>query len=99
MNELDDLKSLLNNEALKSSLRILIIISLAINDKLYFTDLLNLTGAGKGSLSNHLDILKKYGYIKDKMVFTISGPRRMVYITDNGKKFYEIYIKLISKLK
>jgi len=99
MSEIHDLKLLLDNEALRSSARILILISLAINDRMYFTDLLKLTETGKGSLSNNLDILKKYGYITDKMVFTISGPRRLIYITEKGKEFYGMYTKLISKLK
>jgi len=99
MSEIHDLKLLLDSEALRSSARILILISLAINDRMYFTDLLKLTETGKGSLSNNLDILKKYDYIKDKMVFTISGPRRLIYITEKGKNFYGIYTELISKLK
>ena len=98
MNDIDDLKLLLQDDALKSMVRILILISLALNDKMYFTDLLTLTNTGKGSLSNHLDILIKYGYIKDKNVFTIGGPRRLFEITEKGKIFYQNYTKIISKL-
>ncbi len=98
MSDIDDLKSLLRDDALKSMIRILILISLALNDKMYFTDLLTLTNTGKGSLSNHLDILLKYGYIKDKNVFTIGGPRRILEITEKGKTFYQDYTEIISKL-
>ena len=98
MSDIDDLKLLLQDDALKSMVRILILISLALNDKMYFSDLVMLTNTGKGSLSNHLDILIKYGYIKDKNVFTISGPRRVLEITEKGKTFYQNYTKIISKL-
>ncbi len=99
MSDIADLKLLLQDDALKSMVRILILISLAINDKMYFTDILALTDIGKGSLSNHLDILIKYGYITDKDVFTLGGPRRILQITEKGKMFYHNYTKIISKLK
>jgi len=99
MNEIDELRKLLDNEALISSARILILISLNINEKMYFTDLLNLTGTGKGSLSNNLDILKKYGYIVDRMVFSLTGPRRLISITEKGQDFYDKYTNLISKFR
>lgn len=98
MSDIDDLKLLLQDDALKSMVRILILISLALNDKMYFSDLIMLTNTGKGSLSNHLDILIKYGYIKDKNVFTIGGPRRILEITEKGKTFYQDYTEIISKL-
>jgi DNA-binding MarR family transcriptional regulator len=98
MSDIGDLSRLINNDALRSSIRILILISLAINEKMYFTDILNLMGIGRGSLSNHLDILIHSGYIKDKTVFTLSGPRRMLEITDKGKIFYNNYIKIINEI-
>ena len=99
MSEIKDIRHLLDQEAFKSSVRILILISLAINDKMYFMDLCKLTGIGKGSLSNHLNILMKSGYITDKTVFSIAGPRRLIYITNQGRQFYDMYIKLIGNLR
>jgi len=62
-----------NEPALKSSVRILILISLALNKHLSFADLLELTGLGKGSLSNHLDKLEASGLIKSKILRTFGG--------------------------
>ena len=39
---------------MKSTARLIIVISLAINRKLSFSDLLTITALGKGSLGNHL---------------------------------------------
>jgi len=63
----------INEPALKSSIRILILISLALNKHLAFVDLLELTGLGKGSLSNHLDKLEASGLIKSRILRTFGG--------------------------
>jgi DNA-binding MarR family transcriptional regulator len=98
----DDLKALgeqLSDPTLKSSTRILILISLALNKKLGFIDLLNLTGTGKGSLSNHLEKLEASGYVKSKRTMTFGGPRIIVEITEKGIKAYDDYVMTVSRLR
>jgi DNA-binding MarR family transcriptional regulator len=97
----DALKSLgeqLNDPCLKSSTRILILISLAINRRLGFIDLLHLTGMGKGSLSNHLEKLEAAGYIKTRRIMIFGGHRVMVEATEKGLQVYESYMRTMKML-
>lgn len=87
LSESENLKSLneqLNDPALKSSTRILILISLTMNKQLSFVQLLALTGMGKGSLENHLEKLVSSGYIATTNVRTFTGMRQLVRITERG---------------
>jgi DNA-binding MarR family transcriptional regulator len=95
------LKSLgdqLNDPCLKSSTRILILISLALNGKLGFLDLLQLTGLGKGSLSNHLEKLEVAGYIQTKRIMIFGGHRVIVEVTPKGLEVYESYMRTMRML-
>ena len=60
---LDMLREQFSDPTLRSSTRVLILISLALNRKMTFVGLLTLTGVGKGSLSNHLEKLESSGFI------------------------------------
>jgi DNA-binding transcriptional ArsR family regulator len=98
----DDLKALgdlLSDPCLKSSTRILILISLALNKKLGFTDLLHLTGIGKGSLSNHLEKLEAAGYVKTRRLMIFGGHRMVVEITEKGIEAYDRYVTTVSRLR
>lgn len=93
------LKSLadqLSDPALKSSARILILISLSINKKLSFVELLGLTGLGKGSLQNHLEKLSSSQYVTTRNVKTFGGMRELVEITGKGQ---EVCRSLLTGLK
>jgi DNA-binding HxlR family transcriptional regulator len=97
----DALKSLsiqFNDPCLKSSTRVLILLSLALNGKLAFADLLRLTGTGKGSLSNHLEKLEASGFIKTKDVMTFSGTRTVAEITEKGLQSYNAFLESMKKL-
>jgi DNA-binding MarR family transcriptional regulator len=97
----DVLKSLgtqFNDPCLKSSTRVLIIFSLALNGKLGFGDLLTLTGTGKGSLSNHLEKLEASGYVKIKNMMTFSGSRTVVEVTQKGLESYDSLLSALKKL-
>jgi DNA-binding MarR family transcriptional regulator len=99
--ENDALKSLgtqLSDPSLRSSTRILILISLALNKKLGFTDLLKLTGTGKGSLSNHLEKLEADAYVRSTSTMTFSGSRIVIEITQKGMDAYENLLKTLGKL-
>jgi DNA-binding MarR family transcriptional regulator len=98
----DDLKALgdlLSDPCLKSSTRILILISLALNKKLGFTDLLHLTGIGKGSLSNHLEKLEAAGYVKTRRLMIFGGHRIVIEITERGIEAYDRYVTTVSRLR
>jgi DNA-binding MarR family transcriptional regulator len=93
------LKSLadqLNDPALKSSARVVILISLSINQKLTFIELLELTGLGKGSLENHLDKLSDSQYIRKRNIKTFGGLRELVEITSKGQ---EVCRSLLTELR
>lgn len=100
-NQKDALKALgeqLGDPCLKSSTRILILISLALNKKLGFVDLLNLTGTGKGSLSNHIERLEAAQYVETHSTMTFAGPRVVIAITPKGMETYDSLVKTLSKL-
>jgi DNA-binding MarR family transcriptional regulator len=87
-----------NDPCLKSSSRVLILFSLALNKRLGFVDLLNLTGLGKGSLSNHLEKLESSGYVITKSTMSFSGPRVMVEITQKGLEAYSALMRSLKEL-
>lgn len=95
---LEQLGSRLRDPNLKSSSRMLMIITLSINRRLTFTDLLQLTSLGKGSLSNHIDKLREDGLVSTRTVFSFSGPRLVVEITESGMEVYRDYLSLMRRL-
>lgn len=95
---LRNLGARLNDPALKSSARLLILVSLAINEKLSFQDLMRLTGLGKGSLSNHLEKLESARYIRTQRVMVWGGHRVMAEITREGMDVYASYIAAMKAL-
>jgi DNA-binding MarR family transcriptional regulator len=95
------LKSLgeqLSDPCLKSSTRVLILVSLAINKRLGFLDLLQLTGMGKGSLSNHLEKLETGGYIRTRRTMVWGGHRVVAEITEKGLSAYGAYVSAMRAL-
>jgi DNA-binding MarR family transcriptional regulator len=90
------LREQLSDSSLKSSTRILILVSLVLNRKATFMDLLTLTGIGKGSLSNHLEKLESSGYITIRTKATFSGNRSIIEITEKGLSAYNTLVKTMS---
>jgi DNA-binding MarR family transcriptional regulator len=88
----------LQEPLLKSSIRMVIIISLVHNKRLSFTELSKLTFSGKGSLSNHISKLEERGLLKTYYAFSVSGPRLMLTITDSGMRVYNDYANLLKKI-
>ncbi|MEM3676387.1 MAG: transcriptional regulator [Thermoplasmataceae archaeon] len=88
----------LSEPAMKSTARLMILITLALNGKMTFSDLLAVTALGKGSLSNHLEKLNENGLIKVRTVFRIDGPRLLVEITEEGLNAYRNYSAILEKL-
>jgi DNA-binding MarR family transcriptional regulator len=96
---LKDLGEQLNDPSLKSSTRILILISLALNRKMSFVALLGLTGIGKGSLFNHLEKLEASGYVATRTVKTFGGYRTSVEITEKGLVAYNSLLRTLSSFQ
>lgn len=85
----------LHDEALRSSARLLILLSLGLNRRIGFSELLELTRVGKGSLSHHLSVLSDRGLVVTRTVFSLGGPRVAVEITPKGE---EAYLRLVGAL-
>ena len=96
--KLEELNVLLNEPVLKSTARLSILITLALNSKLTFTDLLTITSIGKGSLSNHIEKLASNGLVSVRTVLRSSGPRVIVEITDKGRAAYRKYSEILRYL-
>ena len=96
---LKDLGEQLSDPSLKSSTRILILISLALNRKMSFVRLLAVTGVGKGSLSNHLERLEGSGYVVVKTGKTFSGYRTRVEITEKGLDAYNGLVRTLASFR
>ena len=99
-----DLKNLLrqisvelSNTPLTSSSRLIIIMSLAIDRRMKLSDLMKVTGCGKGSIENHISKLEEGGFISTEKVSFFKSPRVYAELTDKGKNFYEKYLELIGK--
>ena len=95
---LKELGEQLSDPALKSSTRVLILFSLAINRRMSVVRLLSLTGTGKGSLSNHLERLEGSGYVTTKTSKTFGGYRTTVEITEKGMQAYDDLLKALRGL-
>jgi len=96
---LKDLGEQFSDPALKSSTRVLILISLALNTRMSVVRLLTLTRTGKGSLSNHLEKLEASGYVTSKTSRTFGGYRTNVEITEKGLEAYDNLLKALSSFK
>lgn len=93
------LREQLNDPSLKSSIRVLILVSLALNHSVTFMDLLTLTGIGKGSLSNHLEKLESSGFITIRTRATFSRDRCIIEITEKGLDAYKTLVRTMSELQ
>lgn len=96
---LNALREQLNDPSLKSSTRVLILVSLALNRKMTFMDLLTITGTGKGSLSNHIEKLESSGFIIIKTKATFSRDRCIIELTEKGLGAYKELVKTMSALQ
>jgi DNA-binding MarR family transcriptional regulator len=96
---LSSLSNQLSDSTLKSSTRILILISLTMNKKLSFVQLLALTGMGKGSLENHLEKLAASGYITTRNVKTFGGTRQFVEITEKGLETTKSLLRTLKTIE
>ena len=96
--KLEKLGMLLNEPVMKSTARLSILITLALNSKLTFTELLIITSIGKGSLSNHIEKLESNGLVNVRTVLRSSGSRVIVEITEKGMAVYRKYSEILRYL-
>ena len=87
----------LSNTPLTSSSRLIIIMSLAIDKRMTLSDLMKVTGCGKGSIENHISKLEEGGFVRTEKVSFFKSPRVYAQLTDKGRTFYENYLRLIGK--
>jgi len=87
-----------SQEALRSSARILIMLSLGVNRRMAFAALLRLSHCAKGSLSYHLKQLEAAGLLQTSTVFTFGGPRVVAEITQKGRASYNGLIDELQRL-
>jgi DNA-binding transcriptional ArsR family regulator len=97
-NIISELSEQLQEPLLKSSIRLIILISLVHNKQLSFSELSKITSSGKGSMSNHLEKLQEKGLIKTFYAFSLTGPRLMAQITEKGISAYNSYANLLKKI-
>ena len=96
--KLEKLSMLLNEPVMKSTARLSILITLALNRKLTFTELLTITSIGKGSLSNHIEKLESNGLVNVSTILRSSGPRVIIEITEKGVAAYRKYSEILRYL-
>ena len=87
----------LSNTPLTSSSRLIIIMSLAIDRRMKLSDLMKVTGCGKGSIENHISKLEEGGFVRTEKVSFFKSPRVYAQLTEKGRNFYENYLELIGK--
>ena len=71
--------------------------SLAIDKRMTLSDLMKVTGCGKGSIENHISKLEEGGFVRTEKVSFFKSPRVYAQLTDKGRTFYENYLRLIGK--
>ena len=92
---LESLGEQFSQEELRSSTRVLIMLSLGVNRRMSFSALLRLSRCAKGSLSYHLKQLEGAGLVRVSTVFTLGGPRVIADITEKGRaRFSELMDEL-----
>ena len=87
-----------SQEELRSSTRVLIMLSLGVNRRMAFAALLRLSHCAKGSLSYHLKQLETAGLLHTSTVFTFGGPRVVAEITQKGRTRYNGLIDELQRL-
>lgn len=95
---LSNLGAQFSQEELRSSARVLIMLSLGVNRRMSFAALLELSHCAKGSLSYHLKQLETAGLLRTSTVFTLGGPRVVAEITEKGRVRYTGLIDELQRL-
>lgn len=84
-------------EAFQSRIRLAVISSLIMGDST-FSQIKEITQTSDGNLSIHLRKLEEAGYISSKKEFIGKKPRSTYTLTNNGRKEFEDYVKLLGQI-
>ncbi|MHB1439274.1 MAG: transcriptional regulator [Cuniculiplasma sp.] len=95
---LSQLAEEITNTPFKSSIRLIILMSLGVSRKMNLTDLMKMTGCGKGSISNHINKLESSGFVIRRDVSFFTSPRIIVEITKKGEIFYNNYLNMLGEI-
>jgi DNA-binding MarR family transcriptional regulator len=74
------------------------LVSLEEGTRVDFSYLLNLLSLSEGNLSTHLRVLEKEGLISTSKEFVKRRPKTWIWITDNGRKEFENYVKELEQI-
>ncbi len=85
-------------KAFESRIRLGIMSTLAVNDRLDFNSLKEFLDLTDGNLASHLKGLEKEGFISVEKSFIGRKPNTKYYMTREGKKAFNEHLKALEKL-
>lgn len=85
-------------KAFESRIRLGIMSTLAVNDRLDFNSLKEFLDLTDGNLASHLKGLEKEGFISVEKSFIGRKPNTKYYMTREGKKAFNEHIRALEKL-
>lgn len=85
-------------KAFESRIRLGIMSTLVVNDRLDFNSLKEFLDLTDGNLASHLKGLEKEGFISVEKSFIGRKPNTRYYMTKEGKKAFNEHIKALEKL-
>lgn len=96
---LKEIMDLLKENALTTSIRLSILLTLYIYAKVTFSELLAYTSLKKNTLYVNLQVLADNGLIKYKKAFSLKGVISVVEITPKGREVVEKLFEMIENIK
>lgn len=84
-------------EAFQSKIRLMIISAIITGEK-SFNQIKEVTNASDGNLSIHLTRLEDAGYLVSSKKFVARKPCTTYTLTENGRREFEEYVKMLDKL-
>lgn len=86
------------HKAFENRVRLGIMSSLAVNEKLDFNSLKEYLDVTDGNLASHLKALEKVDFIGVEKSFIARKPNTKYYMTKEGKKAFNDHLKTLEKL-
>ena len=86
------------HKAFESRIRLSIMSTLAVNDKLDFNSLKEYLDITDGNLASHIKALEKEKFIGVKKTFIGKKPNTKYFMTREGKKAFEDHLKALERL-
>ena len=86
------------HKAFESRVRLGIMSTLAVNDRLDFNSLKEYLDVTDGNLATHLKTLEKEKFIGVEKSFVDRKPNTKYYMTQKGKKAFDEHLKVLEKI-